>query len=183
LTFSFSYSQSDIMNIHFLLRAKFLALAFLGSLTLIGHSAGHAAGDRFVPNAAGDEITDTETGLIWRRCAEGQLWSGTTCTDTPTSFSFRNALEHAKSVATSTGVAWRLPNVKELSSLVIRNKSAALINTTAFPSSGAQVIFWSSTPQHSSAMVGGWFVDFQRGYVGMNPSTVTYAVRLVRDAN
>jgi hypothetical protein len=31
--------------------------------------------------------------------------------------------------------------------------------------------------------VGGWFVDFQRGYVGMNPSTVTYAVRLVRDAN
>lgn len=171
------------MNIHSLLRAKVLALALLSSLTLIGHSAAHAAGSRFVPNAAGDEITDTETGLIWRRCAEGQLWSGTTCTDTPTSFSFRNALEHAKSVAASTGVAWRLPNVKELSSLVIRERNGTRIDATAFPSTSSARSVWSSTPQRSSAVVGGWFVDHAYGYVGMNPGSVSYTVRLVRDAN
>lgn len=171
------------MNIHSLLRAKVLALAFLGSLTLIGHSAAYAAGDRFVPNAAGDEITDTETGLIWRRCTEGQLWSGTTCTDTPTSFSFRNALEHAKSVAASTGVAWRLPNVKELSSLVIRKKNAAQIDATAFPSTSSARPVWSSTPLRSSANMGGWFVDHAYGDVRMSLGSASYTVRLVRDAN
>lgn len=172
------------MNIHTLLHAKVLALAFLSSLALIGHSAAHAAGDRFVPNAAGDEITDTETGLIWRRCAEGQSWSGRTCINTPTAFSLSNALAQAKSVAASTGVTWRLPNVKELSSLVIRQKSSVLFDTTAFPSYGARATFWSSTPNRSSAMsAGGWFVSFEQGYVYSTAGSMTYAVRLVRDAN
>lgn len=31
----------------------------------------------------GTEVTDQRTGLIWKRCSEGQGWSGSTCTGLP----------------------------------------------------------------------------------------------------
>lgn len=33
----------------------------------------------FVDNGDGT-VTDTRHGLIWKRCAEGQTWDGSTCT-------------------------------------------------------------------------------------------------------
>lgn len=171
------------MKINLFLRTKVVALVLLGLGAAIGHSPAHAAGARFVPNTAGDEITDTETGLIWRRCMEGQTWNGSTCTNTPTLFGFQNALTQAKSVASTTGVAWRLPNIKELSSLVIRKKDSALMDTIAFPSETSAQRCWSSTPQHSSALIGGWTVDFGSGFVFKQVGNVNYAIRLVRSAN
>jgi len=137
-----------------------------------------AAGARFVPSAAGDEITDTATGLVWRRCAEGQAWTGSTCGGSATGYTWEGALALANSTATSTGVAWRVPNVKELQSLVNRQTVSPAIDATAFPGTPSSW-FWTSTPYAGNAS-DAWRVAFGYGFVGYLNRYYGNAVRLVR---
>ena len=53
--------------------------AFL-SLMLATAAFQAAAQERYTPSSDGDEIKDTKTGLMWRRCAEGMIWKKSTCT-------------------------------------------------------------------------------------------------------
>ena len=62
----------------------------------------------------GIEVKDLQTGLIWQRCSLGQTWSGTTCTGTATTYNWINALR----TTVNMGNGWRVPNIKELASLV-----------------------------------------------------------------
>jgi hypothetical protein len=48
------------------------------------------------------EVLDTATGLVWRRCAEGQAWTGSTCGGTPVTLTWQAALDHAKQQASAT---------------------------------------------------------------------------------
>jgi hypothetical protein len=132
----------------------------------------------FTVSADGQEVTDTKTGLIWRRCAEGMTASGGTCTGTASAFTHEAALTRASTQATSTGVAWRLPNVKELSSIADKSRSNPAIDTVAFPATPANW-FWSSSPYVGYADYA-WVVYFSVGYVGDYGRSDTYYVRLVR---
>jgi hypothetical protein len=127
----------------------------------------------------GAEVTDTNTGLIWQRCPEGMTWDGiNTCTGTASVFTHEAALQRAMAQANSSGVTWRLPNVKELASIADKSLSNPAINSTAFPATPTG-IFWSSSPFVSitgSAAV----VDFNAGGVGGTPRNSSYLVRLVR---
>lgn len=136
------------------------------------------AGSRYQPNAAGDEVTDTATGLIWRRCAEGQAWSGSTCTGTAQYFSWDDALAQANSQARSSGVSWRLPNSKELVSLVNYTQTNPALDMAAFPGATSDWL-WSSTPYASDATVA-WTVHFDHGKVYADHRAATGAARLVR---
>jgi hypothetical protein len=130
-----------------------------------------------VPNGA--EVTDTSTGLTWRRCAEGQAWTGSTCSGTPTAYTVDQALVAAQAQATSTGSAWRLPNVRELSSVVDLTTTNPAINTAAFPNTQS-AIYWTSTP-YIASLVLVWGVNFSDG--NLDPFTyrgTSYAIRLVR---
>lgn len=92
-------------------------------------------------DAANNVVIDAWTGLQWRRCEQGRTWSGSGCSGTVTTFSHPGALIHARD---QTG--WRLPNVKELASLmVVGPTTGATVNLTAFPGAAA-VKMWSSTP-------------------------------------
>ena len=93
-------------------------------------------------SADGTEVTDLKTGLIWQRCAVGMSWDGTACGGTATPYNWENALAYA---ATQTG--WRLPNLKELHSLVERSCANPAINETAFPNTPAtdSDYFWTSS--------------------------------------
>lgn len=114
--------------------------------------------------ADGSEVKDTATGLIWRRCSEGQTWSGSTCTGTAATYTHENALLRAKTEATSSGKAWRVPNVKELSSITQLGVSVnPSIDTAAFPATPSSY-FWSSSP-YVGYSYGAWFVFFGYGYV------------------
>jgi hypothetical protein len=128
----------------------------------------------------GTEVTDQKTGLVWRRCAEGMTWDGvtTTCTGTPSIFTHEEALQRAMAQANSSGVTWRLPNVKELASITDKSVSSPAIDSTAFPATPTG-IFWSSSPFVS---VTGYasVVDFNAGGVGGTPRNSSYLVRLVR---
>ena len=120
----------------------------------------------FTVSADGAEVSDGRTGLIWRRCAEGMVASGGTCTGTASTFTHEQALARARDQATSTSVAWRLPNVKELASIVDRSKSNPAIDTVAFPATPVNV-FWSSSPVVGVALYA-WYVYFYDGSVDYN---------------
>ncbi|MFZ2990918.1 DUF1566 domain-containing protein [Ideonella sp.] len=138
------------------------------------------SGQRFQANAAGDEITDNQTGLVWRRCTEGQNWNGKTCAGSHQAYTFEGALARAQNQAGSSGVAWRLPNVKELKSLVNPEVINPAINTSAFPGTPV-TYFWSGTPVAGYAP-GVWVVWFIDGLVGTGEAEAEYggAARLVR---
>lgn len=81
-------------------------------------------------------ITDSMTGLMWKRCSEGQ--SGNDCAaGSAEFFSWSQALQRAQTLNNSSGFAghrdWRVPNIKELWSLVELQCGQPAINLTRFP--------------------------------------------------
>ena len=61
------------------------------------------AQSRYAYSADGAEVTDAQTGLIWRRCTVGQTWVNSTCTGGLTVFRHEEALAHAM---TQSGCQW-----------------------------------------------------------------------------
>ncbi len=135
-----------------------------------------AATTRFT--IAGAEVTDNATGLIWRRCSEGQLLVGDACVGDAATFVWEDAIGDALSEVDATGVAWRLPNVKELASIVDRTRTAPCIDVATFPNTPA-AIYWSSSPL-TGGPKGFWAVNFGIGGVGNLSHNYLYATRLVR---
>ena len=154
------------------IRTKLAALT--AAAMLLAAPTTHAQA-RYIYSTAGDEVTDTQTGLTWRRCSEGQTWSGTTCTGTAAAYYHEGALAQAK---TQTG--WRLPNVKELASIADKARTAPAIDTTAFPATPSHW-YWSSTPYAGGAS-NAWLVSFYDGYASYDYRGSGYLilVRLVR---
>ncbi len=126
-------------------------------------------------------ITDTKTGLMWKNCMEG--FSGNDCeiSSSITSFNWQEALGQARIVNTGTGFAgyhdWRLPNIKELSSIVEVQCHNPAINLHRFPNT-ENVYVWSGTPGKNPAFA--WWVNFSYGYSGYDGRTRKRQVRLVR---
>lgn len=133
----------------------------------------------FTISVDSQEVTDTVTNLIWRRCAEGMNWNGTTCSGTATIYTHANALLRARNEATNSGKDWRLPNVKELESLMDRSRSNPAIDLVAFPATPASY-FWSSSYSAGGSDVA-WGGDFYFGEIGSSAGrSYLSAVRLVR---
>lgn len=158
------------------LLAKLSAFSLvLGSVLL----APALAAPRYTPSADGQEVTDSKTGLIWRRCAEGMAWKGSTCVNEPVFPNYFGAETRAKAAA-ATGQPWRLPTMKELSSIVAVREAgpgSAAIDPVAFPGTPL-ARFWSS-----SSVGRGYFmyVAFSEGSVGEGERSSPGALRLVRD--
>jgi len=74
---------------------------------------------------------------------------------------------------------WRLPTVKELSTLIDRGRYNPSIDTMYFPDTAAS-LYWSSTTNANKYTLSAWYVNFNYGYVYyFNKSNYTY-VRAVR---
>lgn len=153
-------------------------LAALATAALLLASATAQAQARYTYSTAGDEVTDTQTGLTWRRCSEGQVWSGSTCTGAAATYTHEQALARATAQAGTSG--WRLPNVKELASIADKARTAPAIDTTAFPATPSHW-YWSSTPYAGGAS-NAWLVSFYDGYASYDYRGSGYLilVRLVR---
>lgn len=133
-------------------------------------------------------VTHIPTGLIWRKCSEGQTYDAASdsCSGTPATYTWQQALQRARAVNQgSTGQSlnqtdWRVPNVKELRSLVEQACASPAINADrqGFPLTPA-AMFWSSSPfAHSVGEA--WGVDFDLGTVLVQPMTAPGYLRLVR---
>jgi hypothetical protein len=120
---------------------------------------------RWAPD--GGELRDRSTGLVWRRCAEGQGWTGSTCGGTPTTFlTMPDAVAHAQAQALAAGKGWRIPNVKELSSLVDNQSRWPAIDGSAFP--GFQTESYHSSTHWTENRVYSWRISFAEGLMGLD---------------
>jgi len=122
-------------------------------------------------------VTDTQTGLIWKHCLEGV--TGTQCEQgTATSFTWQQALEYA-----AKQPEWRLPNIRELTSIVELKCSEPAINLSVFPATPSNSIVWSSSP-HANNSNNAWFVYFSNGSdQDYNRSSNTYVNTLVNTSD
>ncbi len=118
-------------------------------------------------------VTDSKTGLTWQRCSAGQSFAAGTCSGTANTYTHEEALAYAK---TQTG--WRLPSVKELSSLVDTGFIGPAINSTAFPATPS-FFAWTSSP-YASDPTSAWVVLFAEGSVSTSNRSSPAHVRLVR---
>jgi len=122
-------------------------------------------------------VMHLKTGLMWKRCAEGQTWNGTICTGTNNAFDWNTAMALTSSSAGHTD--WRLPTVNELLSIVEYQNLSPAISTTIFPKT-LDSTFWSGSPNASNSN-DAWYVRFYDGYVRSNSDrSSNHSVRLVR---
>ena len=135
-------------------------------------------------------VTDLKTKLIWKKCTEGQTWTTNTNScivngEVNIQYTWEEALELAKNTNNNGGFAsavnWRLPNIKELSSIVENACYGPAINLTVFPNTPAG-IYWSSTP-YIGSNDNVWTVRFNYGQNSMDAKYDYYFARLVRDPN
>ncbi|GLS27553.1 hypothetical protein GCM10007877_32720 [Marinibactrum halimedae] len=153
-----------------------LALSLPAQAAVVSYIDEEHPVSRFEVNGDGT-VTDTVTGLMWAQCEEGL--SGALCdTGASQSQSWVAALSSARSSDLAGYNDWRLPNVKELQSLVAYNRVAPMINEEAFPNASSDD-FWTSSPNVQSPGET-WFVDFDLGYVDYQFRSVPFKVRLVR---
>ncbi len=131
---------------------------------------------RFTDNGNGT-ITDNGTGLMWQKCQLGL--SGSSCTNgSATTHNWQQALDQADSNILAGYSDWRLPNHKELYSIVEHRCYNPSINTIYFPNTYSND-FWSNSP----VAIGSdytWIVNFNYGYYNGNGRYDSQYVRLVR---
>ncbi|WP_067560565.1 DUF1566 domain-containing protein [Halofilum ochraceum] len=143
-------------------------------------------GDDYYVVEAGSPVlaTDPQTGLTWARCSLGQSNTGTSCggTGTIVRHTWSQALGAARTAnqkAFEGHTDWRLPNVKELSSLVDTACANVTMNTEIFPGV-TRSEYWSSSPNVDRPS-DAWAVDFATGRVrSAGKTTKSFPVRLVR---
>lgn len=98
----------------------------------------------------GDGTVTAETGLMWQKGEGGLL-------------TWQSALDYCNGLVLAGHADWRLPNVKELESLVDRAKLNPAIDTTSLPTRATP--YWSSTSTSADASCA-WAVYFYNGLVG-----------------
>lgn len=126
-------------------------------------------------------LRDTLTGLMWAKCMAGM--NGSKCTEGTVigNYTWQQALDYAAGSALAGHEDWRLPNIKELHSIVEVQCNSPAINLDVFENFGTGYV-WSASPsaQDSSRA---WQVDMRNGNTLHGPRDSTSATRIliVRD--
>ena len=149
----------------------------LAQTCVSGIQASNPTSVYFVNSVIGTVI-DSRTGLMWDRCALGQ--SGPACaTGSASAINWQSALDATAALGTYKGYNdWRLPNYKELHSLIEECRVVASINEFAFPNTPA-LNFWSGSPSVSDVQ-SSWFISFNDGSSYFANRSNVGRVRLVR---
>ena len=142
---------------------KTSALTFV----LVVFAAVAAYAGSFTDNGDGT-ITDANTGLVWQQGGDGftKTWE--------------DALAYCEGLSLASQTDWRLPNVRELRSLVDITRYSPSIDTIYFPAAKSSN-YWSSTTQASTTTtVFAWRVLFTEGGVTTSDKSTMFYVRCVR---
>jgi hypothetical protein len=138
------------------------ALAVLAVVALLLTSAGAGWG-AFVNNG-NDTVSDTSTGLMWQR------------TDDGVGRSWQNALLRCEGLELAGHTDWRLPDIRELQSIVDDSRSNPSIDSVF--SSGTER-YWTGTTDASTPGEA-WYVHFNIGYGENSSKSDLWQVRCVR---
>lgn len=129
-------------------------------------------------------VTDSRSGLMWKRCSEGQTLVGNACTGATTRRNWAGSMAAAEASSFAGYDDWRLPNVKELGTLVETCRVNPAINTNVFPDTPLTPIpaFWTSSPT-ARVNASAWFIGFDLGYALRVQRSGEAHSRLVRDVD
>ena len=116
----------------------------------------------------GDTITDTTTGLMWQRSSNGETRT------------WEKALSYCEDLSLAGRSNWRLPNIRELESIVDDNCWDPATNPAFIfdPDTDFSKYFWSSST-HSFSPTYAWLVAFHVGFVGYEHKGANYYTRCV----
>jgi hypothetical protein len=120
-------------------------------------------------------VTDSKTGLMWKQCLEGDPDCSGGATSDNTFSDAVSAVNAANAEKFAGYENWRLPNIKELQSIVEEQCADPAFDLTAFPGTPATGEILSNSPKDGSD----WrTINLSSGSTGSGTSGY---VRLVRD--
>jgi hypothetical protein len=113
-------------------------------------------------------VTDNATTLMWQKSDDG------------TARTWEQSLSYCEGLTLAGFTDWRLPNIKELSSIADNTKYGPAIDTVFFPNtqSSFNSLYWTSTSSFISTNA--WVVNFYDGDGRDVNKTYSYYVRCVR---
>ena len=128
----------------------------------------------------GHFIIDLKLRIEWLKCSAGQIWKDEECKEEPQPLNMEEANEALNILNRQLEGKWRLPDKKELESIVCKECVGAKIDSKIFPKTPAGS-FWTSQRNWWSPKFY-WSVNFFTGhtYGRFVPEKKLY-VRFVRD--
>lgn len=125
----------------------------------------------------GAVVTDNKTGLMWKQCSQGL-----TASDCESGAASEETWDQALEIAELESYAgfddWRLPNKKELRTLVALNCINPSINEVIFPNTKSNT-YWSSSIGANN-IYDTWYINFFKGSDGNTTRDDAARIRLVR---
>jgi len=139
----------------------------LGHLALLDRATGGVAVHAFVDEGDGT-VSDADTGLIWQQQDDGinRTW--------------QDALAYCEDFFWGGRDDWRLPNIRELKSIVDYTEIGPSIDSRFF-SNTVSSDYWSSTTS-ASYTDGAWYVHFNNGHDSYYSKSSSRYVRCVHGA-
>lgn len=157
-----------------------VSLQILSAQVCVSSISETAPASEFTANDDGT-VRHDKTGLTWMRCSLGQTWTAGNCVGAASIYTWQEALQTVESEALPEG-DWRLPNIKELQSIVEFSCESPAINQSTFPNTPVikpEATAWSSSP-NSDASDEAWYLYFNSGKNNNADKDKEYSVRLVR---
>jgi len=136
-----------------------------------------APASRFADHGDGS-VTDTASGLVWKRCSEGQTGDAATGAGAATTHDWREAMALAETASDAGKEDWRLGRLEELATLVEKACARPDIDPQTFLET-APAVYRSATPDETNAN-DAWFVHFRDGHGAKGHRYRADHVRLVQ---
>ena len=120
-----------------------------------------------------ETVTDTETGMMWELA------------DSANTMNWAEARDYCESLTTGEYSDWRLPNRKELQSIIDYGKYKPALDKEVFTTAnGAADAYWSSTSVYPAGKddpaTDAWYVSCVDGSIASEAKTADHYVRAVR---
>jgi len=159
-----------------------LALIALGQPAMACYdSPGPRGQKRFI--VKGDEVLDSKTGLIWKRCSLGtklgtKAERGNRCAGEKAFVS----LDQAMQLASAEGNGWRVPSGPELESLIDVTCGSPVVDVSVFPDIAPDdegtANYWTTNEVGTANLI--YYFDFMTGRADGHSRGFQLAVRLVK---
>ncbi|MBU1218292.1 DUF1566 domain-containing protein [Myxococcota bacterium] len=133
---------------------------------------------------SGGIVADSSVSVLWQRCSAGQ--SGEDCTGEATMMNWEQGLSYCESLELMGYDDWRLPNIREISSLIDSSRTSPAIDTSVFPNTpyygklmdNNAGHYWSSTARSYNNFV--LYADFSSGFTHFYIMEENRHIRCVR---
>lgn len=126
-------------------------------------------------------VTHHTTSLMWSRCAVGQQGQEDRCRGRADNLTWQQAVDVASLSELGGHNDWRLPTMRELSSILDQSCRSPSINLTVFPDASSSWFWSASSYAYDQSLK--WSIFFDIGYQDYTGPHHPSNVRLVRTVN